>query len=411
MRENTLLIARLAQRNIFRNTRRTLLTVMLIACGLAALIFTDGIVRGTLHTMIKVSTETFLGEAQIHKPGFRQSNDVDIYLSDTEALYQKLQQESAIAAYSPRILSGGMFSSSANVSGGMIVGVEGDKEAQISKLKKSMREGDYLSGKRGEILIGTELADLLEITLGDRLVVTVSQAHGGDLSQELFRVSGIYHFGDRAMDTNMAFINLDQGQALLNIQGVHEIALKLTALDIAADTHHPVWQHLNNAELETLSWMDLIPQLSSMLGMMDYTTWIIAGIMFVLVALGLINTMFMSIYERQNEFGILLAIGTRPRKLFWQIILEGGFIGLLSIVAGLVLGGLFSWWGATQGLDYMQGLEMAGTTFNEPMYLIPNLYSMLELTLAIFIITIIACIYPAVHAARLTPAHAMRKTH
>lgn len=407
---NNLLIIRLARRSIFRNTRRTLLTVLLIACGLAALLFADSLIRGSLQTMIKVCTETFLGDGQIHKPGFREANDIDIYIDDTQTLFNLLDTTEGIEAYSPRILSGSMFSSSENVSAGMIVGVNPDQEAQVSKLKRSMQQGEYLSGKASQIIIGNELADLLEITLGDRLVVTVSQAHGGDLSQELFRVSGIFHFGDRTMDTNMAFINLTQGQALLNIHGVHEVALKLQSLDLVDHQSHLLWQSLNTSNWETLTWKDLIPQLSSILAMVDYSTWIIASIMFILVSLGLINTMFMSIFERQNEFGILLAIGTRPRQLFWQIIQEGGFIGLISVATGAALGGLAIWWGATQGLNYMEGLEMAGTTFNEPMYAIVDIATFIELCIAIFIITLIACIYPAIHAARLTPAHAMRKT-
>lgn len=410
MRDNNLLISRLAKRNIFRNSRRTLLTVLLIACGLAALIFADGMIRGSVHTMINVSTQTYLGHAQIHRAGFREANDVDIYIEKTDLLYQTLQTQNEISAYSPRTLSGAMFTSSANVSGGMIIGINGEQEAHISKLKHSMHKGEYLSGKKGEILIGTQLADLLEVTLGDRLVVTVSQAHGGELSQELFRISGLYRFGDRHMDTNMAFVNLAQGQSLLNINGVHEVALKLQDLSLTDDKNLPLWKNLQSEHWQVLTWQALIPQLSGMLAMVDYTTWIIAGIMFVLVALGLINTMFMSIYERQNEFGILLAIGTRPHQLFVQILLEGGFIGLLSVGVGSVLGGLISWWGAVQGLNYMKGLEMAGTTFNEPMYLIADAGRFFELCIAIFLITIIACIYPAIHAARLTPAHAMRKT-
>ncbi|NRB37230.1 MAG: ABC transporter permease [Pseudomonadales bacterium] len=410
MSEHNRLISRLASRNIFRNTRRTFLTVLLIACSLSALLFSDALIRGSLQTMVKVSTETFLGQAQIHKPGFRESRDVDIYIDDTKTLYKTLDGLTEIQAYSPRTLSGGMFSSSENVSSGMIIGINPEQEAQVSKLKHVMQQGIYLSGKSSEILIGSELAALLEISLGDRLVVTVSQAHGGELSQALFRISGIFKFGDRTLDSQMVFINLAQGQSLLNIRGVHEVAIKLQSLVYANDKNHALWQSLNNDTWETLSWMALMPQLSGILAMVDYSTWIIATIMFILVSLGLINTMFMSIYERQNEFGILLAIGTRPQQLFWQIILEGGFIGLISVALGSVLGGLGTWWGASKGLNYMQGLEMAGTTFNEAIYLVADTGHFIALCLSILLITIIACIYPAIHAARLTPAHAMRKS-
>lgn len=412
-------VTRLAQRNIFRNTRRTLLTIMLIGCGLAALLFTDAFVRGMAASLIKISTDTFLGEAQIHQHGFREANDVDIYIQDTEKLSQTLNSTKEIKAYSLRTITGGMLSSSENVSAAVIFGVDADQEATVSKLKKAMVRGQYLSGNHdgnasgtnrnsNEILIGVDLAELLEVDLGDRIVVTLSQAHGGELSQELFRLSGLFHFNDRHMDKGMAFINLPKSQTMLGIDGVHEVAIRLQSIDLADDSSLDLWQKLNNENLETLNWRELTPQLSSILNMSSYSTLIVSIIMFTLVALGLINSMFMSIYERHNEFGILLAIGTRPQQLFWQILLEGFLIGLLSLASGVVLGIALSYWKSIDGIDY-SGMEMSGVTMNDPIYLIIKYLSFAKIALSILVITALSCIYPAIHAARLQPSFAMRK--
>ena len=409
MSQEIRLISRLAYRNIFRNTRRTLLTIALISCGLAALLLADSFVRGSLKTFISISTETFLGEAQIHQQGFRDSQDIDIFIPQPKKLYQQLQNYSEIKAYSPRTLAGAMISSSENVSGGMIIGIDGEKESQISKLKKSTIKGNYLSAKKGEILLGSLLADLLEVDLGDRIVVTLSQANGGELSQELFRVSGIFSFNDRNMDNTIAFINLEQSQQLLNINGVHQVALIFETAEAIDNKNLPIWQDLNTHNLETLDWLELTPQLAGILGMVNYTTLIIALIMYILVALGLINTMLMSIFERRNEFGILLAIGTRPRQLFWQIMCEGFFIGAISMVVGLFIGGSISLWASINGFRY-DDLEMMGATINEPIYAVIDYLSFIELSISILLITLLACLYPALHAARLQPSDAMRKT-
>lgn len=409
MSQQTFLISRLAYRNIFRNTRRTLLTICLISFGLAALLLADSFVRGSLKTFISISTETFLGEAQIHQKGFRDAQDIDLYIPQPSALYQQLDQYTDIKAYSPRTLAGAMISSSENVSGGMIIGINEEKESQISKLKKSIIKGNYLSSNKGEILLGSLLADLLEVDLGDRIVVTLSQANGGELSQELFRVSGIFSFNDRNMDNAIAFINLNQSQQLLNINGVHQIALTFNSANAIDNKALPIWQDLNTQNLETLDWLELTPQLAGILGMVNYTTLIIALIMYILVALGLINTMLMSIFERRNEFGILLAIGTRPRQLFWQIMCEGFFIGAISMVVGLIIGGSISLWASINGLRY-DDLEMMGATINEPIYAVIDYLSFIELSISILFITLLACVYPALHAARLQPSDAMRKT-
>lgn len=403
------LISRLAQRSIFRNTRRTLLTVLLISCSLVAILFTDAFVRGMVTTMVKISTQTFLGEGQIHQKGFREANDIDLYIKNTDALYQQLNNTEEIQAFAPRIMTGAMTSSSENVASAMVYGVDALKEAQVSKLKLAMTQGQYLSNTEGEILLGEQLADLLEVNLGDRLVVTVSEAHGGDLSQALFRVSGIFSFNERTMDSGMAFINLEQGQSLLNIKGVHEVALRLQNLAQAEDKQLAFWQELNTEQLETLNWQELVPQLSSMLAMTKYSTLIVSLIMYILVCLGLINTMFMSIFERQTEFGILLAIGTRAKQLFYQILLEGFFIGLLSVTVGLLLAWAFCYWGSIVGIDYSE-LEMSGLTLNEPIYLVIDAATFLYMAIATIAVILIACLYPAFHAARLQPSFAMRQS-
>ena len=168
------LLSRLAKRSIFRNIRRTLLTILLISCSLAAILFTDAFVLGMVNTMVKISTQTFLGEGQIHRVGFREANDIDLFIEDTEILYQQLNVTTEIQAFAPRVLTGARTSASENVASAIVYGVDAIKEAQVSKLKLAITQGDYLSGINGEIIVGEELADLLAISLGDRLVVTVS---------------------------------------------------------------------------------------------------------------------------------------------------------------------------------------------------------------------------------------------
>ncbi len=398
---------KLALRNIFRNSRRTWLTVGLIACGLATLMFTDAMVKGISQAMVQIATGTFLGEAQVHRTGFRENNDVDLFLPDTEELLQSLRELPTVKVAAPRILAGAMLASAQNVAGAMVYGIDPGAEAALGKIKQAMVQGEYLSGLlETEILLGDQLADLLEVEMGDRVVVTVSQSNGGELAQELFRVSGIFRFNDRMLDQNLAFINLSSGQRMLAIDnGVHEIALGFTQ---QKNTIFP-WQQFNHDQLETLSWRELIPQLSGVLNMSDISALIVAGILFVLVSLGLINSMFMSIYERQYEFGVLLALGTRRSQLFCQILWEGFFLGILSALAGVVLGGGLSYWKAVTGIDY-GNLEMSGVTLQEPIYLVLSWQQFTLMPLIIIVMTVTACIYPALHAARLVPTDAMRKT-
>ena len=409
MNESNFLTALLAKRSLFRNTRRTVLTVFLISFSLAAILFTDAFVNGTVATMIKGTTQTFLGDAQIHRQGFREANDVDLYLENPESIYQRIQNQPEVTHFAPRVLMGSMISSSENMVSGVVYGIEPEKESHIGKLKQAMIKGNYLSDNRQEILLGKEMLDLLDVDLGDRIVVTVSQANGGELSQALFRVSGVFSFSDRMMDSSMAFVNLAEGKSLLNINGVHEIALRFEDIEQSTNKELALWEALNDHELETLNWRELIPKIDSIIAMSRFSTLIVSIIMYILVALGLINTMFMSIYERKTEFGILLAIGTRPVQLFKQIMIEGLFIGLISVSIGLIIGGAIAYAGSNIGFDYTE-LEMSGMSLNEPIYLIIDASNFALIACSTVAITLLACIYPAVHTANLLPSFAMRKT-
>lgn len=422
------LIMKLAGRNIFRNIRRTVLTVMLISFGLAALLFADGFIKGMMKTLTIISTETYLGHAQVHKKGYRGSNDVDDYIQNIAELEKTLLADSDVKSFSVRTISGAMLSSSENISSVSLIGVNAEQEASVSAIKAAMIEGSYLSGSASpnstssassesdsssskndtEIIIGYDLADLLGVGLGDRIVVTVSAAHGGELSQELFRVSGLFKFNDRSMDKGMAFINLEKSQKLLNISGAHEVVLKFQDLSMADDNSLPIWTSIKDNEIEILDWKKLVPQLSSLLELSSFSTLIISIIMFSLVALGLINSMFMSIYERHQEFGVLLALGTRPSQIFFQIMSEGFLLGVISAFIGLILGGAISYWYSIVGIDY-GNMEMSGLTISQPIYSIIEPLAFIELSIAVLVITTLACVYPALHAAKLSPSFAMRK--
>jgi putative ABC transport system permease protein len=400
----------LALRNIFRNVRRTFLTVLLVSSGVVAMIFTDGLMIGMTELMVSKVTSTWLGDAQIHNINFRESMDAADTVDAPEAIYSALAAEPAIEAYAPRTFSGGMVASSNNVAPSVIYGVDPTAEARVSRLREALVEGEYLvSGSTSDILIGYKMAELLETQLGDRIVVTLSEAKTGELSQALFRVSGYLKFNDRVMDQQMAFVSLEAGQTMLNIgSSIHEIAIKLapdpqSTFDIA-----DLSARIGNPDIEVLGWQELAPQIAGMLEVSDFSLWIIGAILFVLVSLGLINSMFMSIYERHYEFGVMLGLGTRSRGLFALICWEGILIGTLGVILGMFLGVLLSYWTSTTGIRFGE-MEMSGIMLNEP---IRTAFSIRQFTtIPAFVIgmTALACIIPAIHGARLRPADAMRR--
>ncbi len=404
-----MLLLKLAWRNLFRNVRRTVLTVMLVGFSLVALILTDGIMIGIQESMVGTITETLAGEAQIHRRGFLDDMDDELYITDPDPIIERVAANEAIAAYAPRVLSAGMITSPYNIAGGLIYGVNADREVSISKIKRAIVEGDYLSGSTRQILLGKPMVELLEVSLGDRIVVTVSEVETGEISQELFRLSGIIEFGVPAMDEGLAFINLDVAQRLVGLdEGIHEIAVRFKNPEDAKNRDHAFYREFNNDEIEALSWLDFSPAVSALIEMANYGTLIIGIVLFLLATLGLINSLFMSIYERIYEFGVAKAIGTTPRGIVGLVMLEAFLIAIVSCVMGSVLGYHVNSWYEANGIP-LGSFEVEGVVL-QGLYTKVVIEQFITLPFYVVLLVLVAAIYPAIFAARIVPATALQRS-
>ena len=406
-----MLTFKLAIRNLFRNTRRTILTAILISFSLMALIMADGLMLGMKDLLVSSLTKNLVGEAQLHRKGFRDNFDVDLYFTGTDDLVADLRGRPEVTEVASRVLSGGMVSSSYNVATGMVFGIDAEAEARIGNIKKAIIEGQYLTGERGEIMLGRPMAELLEVSLGDRIVITLSEADGGDLSQALFRVSGIYYFGLREIDHNTVFINADQAREAVGISAdaSHELVMVFEDSSVSREKTSTVFDDFNNEQLELKSWMELNEDIATMLELSDLSTLIIGFILFLLASLGVINSMFMSIYERLYEFGVARAIGTTPWQLAQLILCEALLLGIGSCLFGGVIGyGLISYTtlhGLPLGEFEMSGIALSGNIATQM-----QLSQFTELPFYIILLTLVAALYPARFASKIVPTEALSRS-
>jgi len=405
------MLLKLAWRNVLRNKRRTFLSGTAVGITLASLMLIDGLYIGMLKGMIMTATDTFLGQGQIHAKGFSDTLEVEKTINGSEDILTSLSKEPLLESFSPRTASFAMISSPSGVSSVLLYGIDPEREKNISMIDEAVKEGEYLQpeGER-QILIGSKTAETLEVELGDRIVLTVAQSGTGELSQEMFRISGIFHMGIREADSGMAFIQIDKARRLLALgAGTHEIVLKFKNLDNAGDRTLPFWRSYSMNGNEALGWRDLIPQLDGVIKMTEISTIITSVLVFCIVAVIIMNALFMSLYERMFEFGVLRAVGTRPSKMALIIFFEAASLSVISIIMGLALGygvvTFFSWY----GIDY-RGIEFAGITVNELLYPELALKQFTIYPLLIFIFSLVAAIYPALFAAKMTPAKAMQRS-
>ncbi len=406
-----MMTVKLAWRNIFRNKRRTIIAGTAIGVGLAALIFSDAMMEGMKQSMAQSATDAYMGEGQIHRKDFRLTMDVDKTINDPARVASALERDRDVAAFAPRAECFGMITSPANVESVMVVGIEPAKESRLSQIAVNVREGAFFAGAEPrDVVIGSKLAETLGVGLGDRLVITVSQARGGTLAQDLFHVSGIYRFGIREMDAGFAFVRLSKIQDMLGIDGgIHEIAIRFKSFDFALQKDNPFWREFSTGGNEAVSWAVLFPQLKGVLSGIWVTLAFMAVVLFGIVAFGIINTLFMSLYERMFEFGVLRAVGTRASGVRRLVVFEAGALALLSITMGTALGFIITFAMSKIGIDY-RGIEFAGTTFSSLLYPILHVRQFIIYPLAVFFFTLFIGLYPARAAGKMRIAEALRKS-
>ena len=404
------MLLKLAWRNLWRNRTRTWLSTLVIAIGLVAMIFMDTMMVGMNTNMVKNATDSLMGHAQMHALGFRDEQDVKLTINDLDQALLQLEKHPDLKARSLRIVTQSMLSSSGGGEPVFSLGVDPEEEQLLSKFDEAIIEGEYLDSVSGQkLILGWKLAEKLELGLGDRLVLTAADAESGEMVQELFRLSGIFKTGEEKMDASMVLVARKTLQSMLKLEGrIHQIALRYSKLTQDGTPVNTLKKPDDSSKNELLLWTELMPSLYMISQMTDLSMAIMGTILFLIIALGITNTLLMGLYERMFEFGVIKSIGTTPWQAARIMFFEAVCLGFVSIIVGLILALFVTALFANYGIDYI-GIEFSGVTFQEKIY--PS-YKWSRLVLYPFMslgFTILASLYPAFKLWKMLPVEALRK--
>ena len=404
-----MLILRLALRNILRNKRRTSLTCLLLVSALVIMILMDGFMMGVTRIMVESLTETLEGEAQIYREGWRDRFDPALYLDQPDEIRFSLDADDSVVAWSERVMTPAMLASSYSTQGVMVYGVNMDQERKVSRIQQAQVSGDGLEGP-GDILLGDALADKLEVTLGDRIVLTTSSLDGNDLVQVLFRVRGLIHFGPSELDERLAFIDLVAARQLLGMgDGSHQFVMRFEDASIPNAPSVPLFEQVRSEVVGAEGWLSIQPAIGAMLEMSNFGRIVLGLILFLLAALGVVNSIFMSIYERLYEFAVTKAIGTRPFWIGRLIVLESLLMAFISVAIGLVIAYFLGGYLESEGLNMGQ-MEVSGVVIPDRIKPQMAFNQFVEAASFLILLTMLTALYPALYAAKITPAEAVKRS-
>jgi ABC-type lipoprotein release transport system permease subunit len=397
----------IALRNVRRNSRRSLLTVLAIAFGLFCLIVFQALKAGLHREMIVSTVGLDAGSLQIHAPGYEANLAVLSPLGAPETVEAALE-EAGITRHARRLKTPALVLAGPKSSSVLLSGIEPEREPEVTFIASRMIEGTYPAEGRG-VLISHGLARTLGIGIGDELTLMGQSAFGRPVVRKM-SVGGIYRTDLSSFDQTHIFLCLADLQLLLETgDAITEIA---ASLPVGSELDATRWLRERFGDrYQVSSWQEIAPDVVQLIDLNDATMRLLIGIVFAIVALGIVNTMTMVVFERFRELGVLAAIGTTPGGLIGMIVLEASFLGLFASVLGTLAGGLACAWLARHGLDltrFTSHNQYFATSHVLRAHLMTR--DLIAANLITVATALLAGLYPAWKASRLSPARAIRHT-
>lgn len=400
---------RLAWRNVWRNGRRTAITVSSIGAGLAALLFGQSLVMTIQSQLVDKATGVYVGHLQVVGRGVDDYKFPDKWIKDPDSVERAIAALPGVAAFERRIIATGLASSKMESAGILVVGVEPEREKEVMTMHTYLAQGRFLGEGTDEIYLGRKLAAQLGVGVSSEVVI-MSSAVDGSLGAELFTVVGIFDSGSHTFDASIAYVPFEGVQRLLAVDDeVNDFVMKLTDHDRIHELKRALTASLGRPDLEVVTWEEVDPELVGIRDYQDALLSIILFVIFAIVALGILNTLLMAMFERVREFGVLMAVGARPSTIRSMILAESMLLGALGAALGCAIGAaLIAHYGAA-GLELPIG-DAVGffMPFDSVLYLRFDWPKHAVALLAVFATSVLSGLPPALKASKLQPVEALR---
>ena len=338
------MLTKLAWRNIWRNKRRTWIT---IASILFAVLFgscMDALQQGAWGNMISNVVNYYMGYGQIHQKGYWEEQVIDNAFALPQEKVAAIEAIDEIQGVVPRLESFGLVSATNITRGALVVGIDPQAEQSLTQLADRVVQGEYLEAGEPSVLVAEGLAEILKLGVKDTLVI-ISQGYHGVNAAGKYLIKGLVNFGSPALNKQMVYLPLTTAQQFYGAEGLlTSLALKIEDLDDIDPGLAAIGEVLDTASYEIMKWDALLPDLVQAKALDSAGNYIVYFILYSIIAFGIFGTILMMTKEREYEFGVLIGIGMRRFALSSVIWMEIIMLGLLGAFLGIVASTPIVWY-------------------------------------------------------------------
>jgi ABC-type lipoprotein release transport system permease subunit len=401
---------KIAVRDLGRNKRRSGLTLLAVALGLALLVVTSGLMTGAVEGSIENSIRVQTGHVQIREESYDEdkvSLKWEDLLVDPQALAAQAQSLPEVRVATPVLWASGILATSEESVGVRVFGIDPLSEAS-APFQEGLVDGQFLTpDDRSGIYIGERLAKSLGVVTGDDISLMINTSDEQP-DEAIFTIRGLYDTDIPAYDETTIFVPLAKAQTFTRTEQRASAILILLHDQEDADAVAAV---LQSPGVELLTWTDLNQVVLQAVEMSQGIMYLMYLVVLAVVAVVIANTLLMSVFERTREMGILASLGMKGRQIMAMLVMEATVLAVLGITLGILLGSLGVYYLATEGWhigEMAATAATAATAYGETLYATFSVSEMASLSVAALVITLLASLYPAWFAARMEPIDALR---
>jgi putative ABC transport system permease protein len=397
----------MAWRNLWRNKRRTFVTIAAMALALFVELLYSGLIVGMMSGMQEDVVELELGDLQVHAPAYLERPSLYEFMPRSDALLAHLDELGYPAT--PRLLGGGLAASGEFSAGVALRGIDVAREARVSRIADHVMEGAWVdpADPKG-VVIGNRLARILSVGVGGEVVV-LTQGADGSIANDLFIVRGVLSSVAAGTDRGAVFL-LDAAFRELMVlpRGAHQVVVRRPPQVSEADAKAAVQAF--EGDVRVMTWREIMPVVGQMLDSVQAMVSIMYLIVYLAVAILILNAMLMVVFERIREFGVLKAIGAGPLRVFGLILVESLLQACVALVIGVTMALPGMWFLSTKGIDVggLGGIDMMGVAMRPMWQGIYTVETVQTPIVLLFVIVVLAVLYPALKASWIQPVQAMR---
>lgn len=403
------MILKIAWRNVWRNKRRSFITIASILFAVFFAVVMRSMQLGVYERMIDSVVGVFSGYIQLHEKGYNNDKTIENSFVVSDSLIAQVKNTNSIQTTLPRLESFALVSNGNQNKGALIIGMDPKTENEFLNIPSKLIEGSPLQPNDQKLMIGTKLAQYFNVHAGDTLLL-IGQGYHAISAAGKYEVACIVDFKNIAMNQQMAFLPLSTAQYLFSAPNrATSLVVHLNNANKMQSVQNELVQKTDTAQFEILNWEEMMPELVQTIEADSGGGLIMVFILYMIISFGIFGTVIMMTKERQYEFGVLLSVGMKRLKMIQMLLIELFIMAVIGIGLGIALAYPIAYYYHVNPIPLTGAAAQSMEEYGFEPAIMFSIDSSIPIShgLAILIITAIISIYPALVIAKLKPVDAM----